>query len=165
MARRAPFASSFERPHLVLPRVTGSPEEQVAQSFNGRLLLPVEEEDGPAGHERIQAVTISPSGIPKHPRTIESQPGSSSRYFEGAVGDAGEWLVASTSWEGGPLWLHPYSPRCGYREQKVPLGTVVTSHERPLVRIIDGRSGVFHLAWIDAQNELQTTSVVVTCGG
>lgn len=164
VARRAPFASSFERPHLVLPRVTGSPEEQVAQSFNGRLLLPVEEEEGPAGHERIQAVTISPSGIPGHPRTIESQSGSSSRYFEGAVGDAGEWLVASTSWEGGPLWLHPYTPRCSYRERKIPLTPATASHEDPRVTLAVGRSGVFHLAWIDAKNELQTTSVVVICG-
>jgi hypothetical protein len=165
VAHRAASATSFEPARLILPRVAGSPEELAAQAFNGRLLLPVEEEARHGEPERIASVTVSPAGIPGRQHAIEDLPGSSSRNFEGAVGDAGEWLVASTSWEGGPLWLHPYSPRCGYREQRIPLATVLTSHERPLLRIVEGRRGVFHLAWLDQENRVQTTSVLVTCSG
>jgi hypothetical protein len=111
IARRAPFASGFEHPHLVLPESEGSPEESVAQSFNGRLLITSEAKTPPGSeHELIAAVAVSAAGIPAPARTIEHQPASSTRYFAGAIGDRGEWLLASSPDDGGPLWLHPSSP-------------------------------------------------------
>jgi len=164
VARRAPFASGFERSHLVLPQAEGSPEEAVAESFNGRLLITAETKlQAHSERERIAAVAVSAKGIPAATRTIEPQPGSSSRYFAGAIGDRGEWLVASTSDRGGPLWLHPSSPRCAYRPQKIKLTLAAVSHEYPSLAISAGRSGIFHIAWIDDHEQLQSASVRVLC--
>jgi hypothetical protein len=164
VARRAPFASGFERSHLVLPEAEGSPEEGVAESFDGRLLITTETK--PQAHserEHIVAVAVSVKGIPTVARTIEPQTGSSTRYFAGAIGDRGEWLVASTSDLGGPLWLHPSSPRCAYRPQKIELALAAVSHEDPSLAISAGRSGTFHLAWVDDHGQLQSAAVRVLC--
>jgi hypothetical protein len=164
IARRAPFASSFERSRLVLPETEGSPEEGIAQSFDGRLLITSEEKVPPEStHERIAAVAVSSAGIPARARTIESQPGGSSRDFSGAIGDGGEWLVATAPWQGGPLWLHPYSPRCRYREQRITLTKAAVSHEDAASSVSVGRSGVFHLAWLDDHNQVESASARVMC--
>jgi hypothetical protein len=164
VARRAPFASGFERPHLVLPESEGSPEESVAQSFNGRLLIASEAKAPPGSeHELIAAVAVSAAGIPAPARTIEHQPESSYRYFAGAIGDRGEWLLASSPYDGGPLWLHPSSPRCAYRQQKIRMTLVAVSHEDPSPVISAGRSGIFHVAWVNDHNQLQSASVRVLC--
>jgi hypothetical protein len=163
ISRRAPFARRFERPHLVLPESDGSPEERVPQSFNGRLLITSEEKVPPAEHELIAAVAVSPAGTPAHARTIESQPGSSSRYLAGAIGNDGQWLVATVSWQGGPLWLHPFSPRCRYRKQKITLAQAAVLHEDPATSASVGRSGIFHVAWVDEHKEVQSSSVRVVC--
>lgn len=164
IARRAPFASGFEHPHLVLPESEGSPEERVAQSFSGRLLITSEEKVPPGSeHELIAAVAVSPAGIPAPARTIEGQPGSSTRYFAGAIGDRGEWLVASSPDEGGPLWLHPSSPGCAYRQHKIRMTPAVVSHENPSPFVSVGRSGIFHLAWVDDHNDVQIASARVVC--
>jgi hypothetical protein len=164
IARRAPFARGFEHPHLVLPEAEGSPEEGVAQSFSGRLLITSEAKVPPRSeHEQIEAVAVSPAGIPGPVRRIESQAGSSSRYFAGAIGGRGEWLVASSPNDGGPLWLHPSSPRCAYRQQKLQMPLATVSHEDALSVISVGRAGIFHLAWIDEHNQLQSASVRVIC--
>ncbi len=164
VARRAPFAGDFERSHVVLPKAEGSPEESVAESFNGRLLITAETKlRAHSERERIVAVAISPHGLPTLARTIEAQPGSSTRYFKAAIGDRGEWLVASTTDEGGPLWLHPSSPHCAYRQQKLELTGGTVSHEDPTLAISAGRSGVFHVAWNDEHGQLQTASARVTC--
>jgi|GEM_PF-3399644 len=162
VARRAPFAAALEPPHVVLRSWTGTPEE--TQSLNGRLLV-ISEEMIPPGSERevIAAVDISSRGVPGPARTLEAQPSASTRYFAGAIGDEGEWLVASTTDEGGPLWLHPSSPRCAYREQKVRM-PIPVSHEHTTLALSMGRRGIFHLAWVDHRNELQSTSVRVVCG-
>jgi hypothetical protein len=164
IARRAPFASGFEHPHLVLPESEGSPEESVAQSFNGRLLITSEAKTPPGSeHELIAAVAVSAAGIPAPARTIEHQPASSTRYFAGAIGDRGEWLLASSPDDGGPLWLHPSSPRCAYRQQKIRMTLAAVSHEDPSPVISAGRSGIFHVAWVDDHNQLQSASVRVLC--
>jgi hypothetical protein len=164
IARRAPFASGFERSHLVLPKAEGSPEEAVAESFNGRLLITAETKVRPrSGRERIAAVAVSPHGIPSAARTIEDQPGGSTRIFAAAIGDRGEWLVASTSDHGGPLWLHPSSPRCAYRAQKLALMGAAVSNEDPVLAVSAGRSGVFHIAWLDDGEQLHSASVRVLC--
>jgi hypothetical protein len=161
VARRAPFASSLERPRVALASPTGTLEE--TQSFNGRLLI-ASEERVPAGseHEAIAAVSISTRAVPGPMRVLESQAVSATRYFAGAIGDDGEWLVASTTAEGGPLWLHPSSPGCAYREQKITAPTRV-SHEHTALALSAGRRGVFHVAWVDTSNELRTASVRVGC--
>ncbi len=182
LARRAPFAGGFERSHLVLAVAEGSPEENVAESFNGRLLITAEAKQRPNSgqrlntgqrhnseqrpnteHERIEAVAISPRGLPAGARTIEAQPGSSTRYFASAIGDHGEWLVASTTDDGGPLWLHPSSPRCAYRRHELVLTGATVSHEDPSLTVSAGRAGIFNIAWDGEHNQLETASLRVTC--
>jgi hypothetical protein len=145
---------------VVIPSWDGTPEE--TQSLNGRLLV-VSEAKVPPGseHEVIAAVDISTRGIPGPMRTIVGH-AASTRYFAGAIGDRGEWLVATTTDEGGPLWLHPSSPGCAYGEQKIRAPTLV-SHEHTSLALSAGRRGVFHVAWVDPTNELQSASVRVVC--
>jgi hypothetical protein len=164
IARRAPFARAYEHPHMVFAQAEGSPEEGVAESFDGRLLITAETKVRPGSErEHIAAVAVSPHGIPARARTIEAQSGSSTREFEGAIGDRGEWLVASASYLGGPLWLHPSSPHCAYRQRKLALTGATVSAKDPALAISVGRSGVFHVAWLDEQEQLQSASVRVRC--
>ncbi|HEX3433995.1 MAG TPA: hypothetical protein VHT25_08045 [Solirubrobacteraceae bacterium] len=164
IARRAPFAHAYEHPHLIFPKAEGSPEEGVAESFNGRLLITAEAKVRPGSErEHIAAVAVSPHGIPAPARTIEPQSGSSTREFEGAIGDRGEWLVASTSYRGGPFWLHPSSPRCAYRQRKLALAGATVSAKDPALAVSIGRSGVFHVAWLDEHEQLRSASVRVRC--
>ncbi|HEY2181377.1 MAG TPA: hypothetical protein VGH09_06875 [Solirubrobacteraceae bacterium] len=166
VARRGPFASAYERSHLVLPLAEGSPEEAVAESFNGRLLVTAETKPSARSErERIATVAVSPHGIPAPARTIEPQPGSSTRYFAAAIGDRDEWLVATTSYLGGPLWLHPSSPHCAYRQQKLALTGATVSPKDPAPAISVGRSGVFHVAWLDENEQVHSASVRVLCAG
>ena len=163
IARRPPFATGFERSHLLLAKAEGSPEESATQAFNGRLLIISEEKVPPESeHELIAAIAVSPRGIPAPARIIEGESGAATRYYAGAIGDGGEWLVASTTDEGGPLWLHPSSPGCAYREQKIRAPTSV-SREHTTLALSAGRRGVFHVAWVDPRNQLQSASVRVMC--
>jgi hypothetical protein len=163
LARRAPFASSFGRSRLLLPQAQGSPEEGASQAFNGRLLI-VSQALVPPGseHEVIAAIAVSPRGIPAPARLIEAEPRVADRSYVGAIADSGEWLVASTTDEGGPLWLHPSSPGCAYREQKIRAPTLV-SHEHTTLALTAGRRGVFHIAWVDTSNELRSATIRVAC--
>ena len=164
IARRGPFARTYGRPHLVFPQAEGSPEEGVAESFDGRLLITAETKVSRGSErEHIAAVAVSSHGIPAPARTIEAQSGSSTREFEGAIADRGEWLVASTSYLGGPLWLHPSGPRCAYRQRKLTLSGATVSAKDPALAISVGRFGVFHLAWLDEHEQLQSASVRVRC--
>jgi hypothetical protein len=163
IARRAPFASGFARPHLLLAQAQGSPEETTYQAIDGRLLIVSEEEVPPESeHELIAAIGVSARGTPGPVRIVESEPGAASRYYAGAIGEGGEWLVASTTDEGGPLWLHPSSPGCAYGERRIRAPTSV-SHEHTTLALSAGRRGVFHVAWVDPRNELQSMSVRVVC--
>src|SRR5665213_994186 len=162
VARRAPGASSFEHPRVVLRH--GNAEMQSTQSLDDRTLLSMETEPSRPGTERILAVGISPGGRPGPARTVESEPDPSTRYWEGAIDDAGKRLIASSRWNGGPLWLHPYSPLCAYLQRKIPLGASTTGSGDPKPRVTAGPAGAFHVAWIDRQDPVQTTTVRVSCG-
>jgi hypothetical protein len=63
VALRRPHAGEFGRPRQVLRQVSGSPEEDAAQSLNGRLLLTVE--DGRYGHEGCRPSRSHPPECPK----------------------------------------------------------------------------------------------------
>jgi hypothetical protein len=163
IARRPSFATGFERSHLLLAQAQGSPEETTSQAINGRLLIVSQEKVPPeSAHELIAAIAVSPRGIPEPARIIEAEPSVASRYYADAIGDGGEWLVASTTDEGGPLWLHPSSPGCAYSERKIRAPTSV-SREHTTLALSAGKRGVFHVAWVDPRNQLQSASVRVAC--
>ena len=161
IALRARHARHFGRSREVIANVNGSPEENATQSPNGRLLLTVEA--GAYGHERLEAVTVSPTGVPGRRHLLEAQPDASSRDFASAIDDDGRWLIASASTEHrGPVWLHAYSPRCPYRPQRTALKGALTGEDTRLT-LIAGPHGIFHLSWVAAHDLLRTATVRVAC--
>jgi hypothetical protein len=161
VALRARHARHFGRSREVIDNVNGSPEEGATQSTNGRLLLTVE--DGPYGHEKLEAVTVSPTGAPERKHLLEAQPGASSREFASAIDDDGDWLIASTSTEHrGPVWVHAYSPNCPYHRQRTALPGAVTGEDTRLT-LIAGPHGVFHLSWIAGHDVLKIATIHVAC--
>jgi len=79
-----------------------------------------------------------------------------------AIADDGRWLVATTPQDGGPVWLHAYSPRCRYRSLREQLPAARTGEE-PGMTVSAGRHGVFHLTWTTPAGELEMSTVRVAC--
>jgi hypothetical protein len=160
VALRPPHGTRLVHPRELLPQVTGSPERHAAQSGNGRLLIVAEV--GPNGHERLQAVTVSPRGVPEPPHAIERPHAGALREYAEAIDDDGRWVVATTPWDGGPIWLHSYSPRCRYRASRELLPAARASSE-PQLTLLAGPRGVFHLTWVAPGGDLKMAAVRVGC--
>ena len=165
VARRAPFAGRFET------FASGSsPSRRLARRRRRRVV-----QRPPADNRRNQA-----QAPPQPPEADRDRRGFATRLPDSCArdrsstrqlhadlrgGDRGRrrMVVASTTDQGGPLWLHPSSPRCAYREQKLALTGASVSHGDSTLAMSAGRAGVFHIAWADDHDQLQTASVRVTC--
>jgi hypothetical protein len=108
----------------------------------------------------LDATSVSPSGVPRRRVLVEA---NTENDFEDAIGEHGEWVLVDVPWEGGPVFLHPYSPRCPYRPQKIQLSPRVPRESGRGASIAAGRRGTFHVIWTDAAGELEMNSVQVVC--
>ena len=159
IARRSPFSGSLQRPRLLASRVTGSPEETASRSGDGWLLFAMEKE---IRGERIHldAISVSPTGVPRPRVLVET---NTENDFQDAIGEHGEWLLLDIPWHGGPVFLHPYSPRCPYRRQKIPLGPPVPEEFDLAFSIAVGHRDTFHVIWTSASGAIELDSVRVVC--
>jgi hypothetical protein len=158
-ARRRLWAPAFQAPRVIVKRSDGG--EQITQSQNHRTLISLET-PLPGGRTRIGAVEISPSGRLGALRGVEAQPPRSEQAFswDAAIDDAGSVLIAlSGGPSAGQIWLRADNPRCAGFRSRSPLATA--SKGTPVLSA--GRDGLFHVAWVDSQNEVQTSTVPVSC--
>ncbi|HEY4895387.1 MAG TPA: hypothetical protein VII01_04795 [Solirubrobacteraceae bacterium] len=159
LARRSSSASTFETPRVIVKESYGA--EQVVQSRNHRTLIALETA---LGHGRSEAgeVEIAPNGRIGRFHGVEPVPANTEYGFDlaGSIDDAGSTLVATSSGEdAGAIWLHPYSRRCPRVGARVQLATA--SQATPALSA--GRKGLFHIAWIDSLNQVETSTVRVGC--
>ncbi|HEX3433996.1 MAG TPA: hypothetical protein VHT25_08050 [Solirubrobacteraceae bacterium] len=159
-ARRPSWASTFEPTHLIVKESDG--EEQFVQSQNHRTLITL---DNALPHGRSEGgeLEISPTGHLGRFHGVEAAP-ANTEYglgLTGAINDAGSTLVATVNGEdAGTIWLHPLSLRCPKVGARVALTTTARGGTAALSA---GRKGLFHIAWIDSLNQLQTSTVRVGC--
>jgi hypothetical protein len=158
LARRSGAASTFETPRVIAKKAYGT--EQVVQSSNHRTLILLQTA---LGHGRTEAgeVEVAPDGRIGRFHGVEPVSNTESGFdMAGSINDAGSTLVATSSGEGaGAIWLHSYSRRCpgvGARIQLAP-----ASQAKPVLSA--GRNGLFHIAWIDSQDQVETNTVRVGC--
>jgi hypothetical protein len=158
-ARRSLWAPTFEAPRVIVKESDGG--EQLAQSQNHRTLISLDT-PLPRGRSRVSAVEISPDGRLGPLRGVELEPANSehSLQWAGAINNAGSTLIATSGGEtAGQIWLHSSSAQCpGFRGR-----VLLTAAGIAGLAVSAGRKDVFHVAWIDALNEVQTTSVRVGC--
>ena len=159
-ARRSSSASTFEPTQRIVKESDG--EEQVVQSQNHRTLITLENAL-PHGRSEGGELEISPTGHLGRFHGVELAPANTEYAFRltGAINDAGSTLVATSNGEdAGTLWLHPYSRRCARVGARVALTTAAGEGSPTLSA---GRKGLFHIAWIDSLNQVQTSTVRVGC--
>jgi hypothetical protein len=159
LARRSSSASTFETPRVIVKDSYGA--EQVVQSHNHRTLIALETA---LGHGRSEAgeIEIAPNGRAGRFHGVEAVPANTEYGFDlaGAIDDAGSTLIATSSGEdAGAIWLHPYSRRCQRVGARVQLATA--SQATPALSA--GRKGLFHIAWIDSLDQVETSTVRVGC--
>lgn len=158
-ARRSLWEPTFEAPRVIVKESDGG--EQFTQSQNHRTLISL---DTPVtgGKSRISAVEISPNGRLGPLHGIELQPRNTEHEigWASAINNAGSMLIATSGGESaGQIWLHSSSAHCpGFRGR-----VLLTAAGKGELAVSAGRKGVFHVAWIDALNQAQTTAVRVGC--
>jgi hypothetical protein len=158
-ARRSSWAPTFEAPRVIVKESDGG--EQVVQSQNRRTLISLETPVA-GGRSRISAVEISARGHLGPLRGVEEQPANSEDDigWASAIVNAGSTLIATSGGESaGQIWLHASGARCPGFHSKV----LLTGAGKGELAVGGGRRGVFHVAWIDALNEVQSTRVQVGC--
>jgi hypothetical protein len=158
-ARRSSWAPTFEAPRVIVKESDGG--EQFVQSQNRRTLISL---DTPVagGRSRISAVEISARGRLGPLRGVEEQPANSEDEIRwaSAIVNAGSVLIATSGGESaGQIWLHASGARCPGFHGKV----LLTGGGTGELAAGGGRRGVFHLAWVDALGEVQSTRVQVGC--
>jgi hypothetical protein len=159
-ARRSSSASTFERTHLIVKESDG--EEQFVQSQNHRTLITLENAL-PHGRSEGGELEISPAGHLGRFHGVEPAP-ANTEYglgLTGAINDAGSTLAATSNGEQpGTIWLHPFDRRCPRVGARVAL---TTSARGGAPTLSAGRKGLFHIAWIDSLDQVQTSTVRVGC--
>jgi hypothetical protein len=158
VARRAGWASTYESPHFM----TSSAEYgfQVAEAPNHRILLSVRSSKDE--RSRVIAAEVSRAGRLGATQTVEYDPRNHEGEYDwtSAINDAGQALVATVDEVAGDaIWLHPSTQRCRAFSR-----VLLTPDGSRALSVFAGRDNVFHLAWIDAENHVQSTSVRVGCG-
>jgi hypothetical protein len=152
------WAPTFQAPRVIRESDGG---EQFAQSQNHRTLISLET-PLPNGRSQIAAVEISPEGRLGALHGVEPLP-TDKEYGVGwasAINNSGSTLIATSSGQNaGQISLHPYSPRCPGH----PARMLLTAASKDTPTVSAGRKGLFHVAWIDALNEVQSTTVRVGC--
>lgn len=161
--RRAAGSGRYSRPRL-LARHIAFPllgVDSYAQSQNHRLLVLPEQE---INHQTVlSGVEVSPQGKVGPVRYIETIPPrpefeAPDYGWDGAINDAGSALVATTSSvPGESIWLHPAGSACPSFGSKVALG------QGELLGIFSGRTGLFHILWVNPTKELEITTARVAC--
>jgi hypothetical protein len=158
-ARRSLWAPTFGAPRVIVRESDGG--EQFAQSQNHRTLISLETPVA-NGRSQIAAVEISPEGRLGALHGVELLP-TDKEYGVGwasAINNSGSTLIATSSGQNaGQISLHPYSPRCPGH----PARMLLTAASKDTPTVSAGRKGLFHVAWIDALNEVQSTTVRVGC--
>ncbi|HEY2181376.1 MAG TPA: hypothetical protein VGH09_06870 [Solirubrobacteraceae bacterium] len=159
-ARRSSSASTFEPTHVIVKESDG--DEQFVQSHNHRTLITLENAR-PHGRSEGGELEISPAGHLGRFHGVELAP-ANTEYglgLTGAINDAGSTLVATINGEdAGTIWLHPYSRRCPRVGARAAL---TTSARGGTPTLSAGRNGLFHIAWMDSLDQVQTSTVRVWC--
>ena len=157
-ARRTLWAPTFGAPRVIVKESDGG--EQFAQSQNHRTLVSLET-SLPHGRSQVAAVEISPGGRLGALHAVELVPTDKEYGFgwASAINNAGSTLIATSGQNAGQISLHPYSPRCPGSPARVLLSTA----SKGTSTVSAGRKGLFHVAWIDSLNEVQSTTVRVGC--
>ena len=159
-ARRSSSAQTFGAVQTIVKESDG--EEQFVQSQNHRTLITLENAQP---HRRSEGgeLEISPAGHLGRFHGVEPAP-ANTEYglgLTGAINDAGSTVVATINGEeAGTIWLHPYSRRCPRIGAPVAL---TTSARGGTPTLSAGRRGLFHIAWEDSLQQVQTSTVRVRC--
>jgi hypothetical protein len=168
IAYRAPGSRRLVRPE----RVVRYTEDgfQVARAPDGRSLLTIRSDVRAPGARftneepsQIMAAVISPTGKLSLARraAFDPQIELGSYDWTSAIDDRGDQLVATAESEGdAALWASVASARCPAYSPRTELST---SHERSQLAVAAGAHGAFHLAWVSAEEQVESTTASISC--
>jgi hypothetical protein len=168
VAYRAPGSRRLVRPQ----RVVRYTEDgfQIARAPNGRSLLTIRSDVRAPGARftneepsQIMAAVISPTGklSPARRAAFDPQIELGSYDWASAIDDRGDQLVLTAESEGDtPLWASFASARCPAYSPRTEL---LPSDERSGFTIAAGARGVFHLAWIGTDEQVESTKASISC--
>jgi hypothetical protein len=163
VARRRPWATGYEDVHLLTKEGNGF---SLAQSSNGRVLVSFETFRG-EDRSAITAAEISATGHVGRPRTVEYDPrktAPNSYRWASAIDNKGDALFATEDEAEVPLslWARASTPRCPVYSPRAPVAPPALSTASG-VAAVAGPHDVFHVAWVDANQQIETTSARVSC--
>lgn len=143
---------------------------QIVRAPNGRSLLTIRSDVRAPGARftneepsQITAATISPTGklSPARRAAFDPRIELGSYDWTSAIDDRGDQLVATAESESdAALWASVASARCPAYS---PTTEVSASHERSQLAVAAGAHGAFHLAWVGAGEQVESTTASVSC--
>jgi hypothetical protein len=161
LAHRARWAPRYE-PAKLIARVGGySGVQTVAES--GWAIVSLDRVRHAPG---ISAALISPTGKLGPTRLVESAPGETegSYKWSGAIDGGGDSLFAITDEaQAGTIWARVAATRCPHYSPRLQLTSTSDSQTNVSIATTAGPHHVFHIAWIDDDNDVMVTTLRVVC--